>query len=78
MNRNVCTDGQETDMPKEVQNIQNKTRWFQQKNLEKKKVQYVNYVQLKFKISHICYHCAHFTILILHLTDITGHSALHT
>jgi len=47
MNCNICTDGQETDMPKEVQNIQNKTRWFQQKNLEKKKVQYVNYVQSK-------------------------------
>jgi len=31
MNRNVCTDGQETDMPKEVQKIQNKTRLFQQK-----------------------------------------------
>jgi len=47
MSRNVCTDGQETDMPKEVQNIQNKTRWFPQKNLEKKKVQYINYMQSK-------------------------------
>jgi hypothetical protein len=37
MNCNVCTDGQETDMPKEVQNIQNKTRWFQQKIWKRRK-----------------------------------------